>query len=229
MHVTDPLYRAELVGKVYGDAHSAVRALTDASFSVRAGSFLAIVGPSGSGKSTLLNVLGLLDNNFGGTVLYDNVDITTLSEVQLARLRNKEIGLVFQSYQLLPRNSAIENVELPLLYSGIGARARRERAEQALQRVGLEHRRTHLPAQLSGGEQQRVAIARAIVNDPKVILADEPTGSLDSVSGEAIVRLLEDFNQAGTTVIVVTHSTEVASRAAQQIVMKDGQVVHEQG
>ena len=227
--MTNPLYRAELVGKVYGDSHSAVPALTDASFSIRAGCFLAIVGPSGSGKSTLLNVLGLLDNNFGGTLLYDNVDITTLSEVQLARVRNKEIGLVFQSYQLLPRNSAIENVELPLLYSGIGARARRERAEQALRRVGLEHRRTHLPAQLSGGEQQRVAIARAIVNDPKVILADEPTGSLDSVSGEAVVRLLEGFNQSGTTVIVVTHSTEVASRAAQRIVMKDGQVIHDQG
>ncbi len=166
--------------------------------------------------------MGFLDKEFGGSLSFCGHDLDTLTSTELAKLRNLEIGFVFQSFQLLSRSSARENVELPLLYSGTSSKDRRDRADEALRKVGLDHRATHMPSQLSGGEQQRVAIARAIVNNPKVILADEPTGSLDSVTGDEILRLLGDLNEQGTTLIIVTHSDDVAGRANERIVLKDG-------
>jgi putative ABC transport system ATP-binding protein len=222
--MSEVLYRADRLSKGYGPPTGTIPALIEVSFTVRSGSFTAITGPSGSGKSTLLNLMGFLDKEYAGSLSFGGRDLYTLTGTELAKLRNQKIGFVFQSFQLLPLSSARENVELPLLYSDTSSKARRDRADEALMKVGLAHRATHMPSQLSGGEQQRVAIARAVVNNPKVILADEPTGSLDSVTGDAIMRLLTNLNAQGTSVIVVTHSNEVASRATEQIVLKDGRV-----
>ncbi|MPZ26322.1 MAG: ATP-binding cassette domain-containing protein [Micromonosporaceae bacterium] len=205
-----------------------VTALRGVSLRVEPGDYLAVVGPSGSGKSTLMHLLGGLDQPTGGRLAIGGRDVATLTPNQLAQLRNQLVGFVFQSFHLLPRTSAVDNVALPLVYRGTSARARRQRAAAMLGEVGLSHRLDHRPNQLSGGEQQRVAIARALVTDPSVLLADEPTGNLDTATGEAVLGLLERLNRSsGVAVVLVTHDREVAARASRQIVMRDGQVVEQ--
>ena len=200
-----------------------VPALRGVSLTIHPGDYVAIIGPSGSGKSTLMHLLGGLDQPSGGRLVIGGRDVASLSAPEMATLRNETIGFVFQSFHLLPRTSAVENVALPLVYRGVGARQRRERAAAMLGRVGLGHRLDHRPNQLSGGEQQRVAIARALVTDPAVLLADEPTGNLDSVTGESVLTLLEELNvSSGVAVVLVTHDREVAQRAARQILIRDG-------
>ncbi len=203
-----------------------VPALRGVSLTVERGDYLAIVGPSGSGKSTLMHLLGGLDRPTSGRLLLDGRDVSSLSAADLARLRNEVIGFVFQSFHLLARTSARDNVALPLIYRGVRKAQRRRLAEETLARVGLAHRLDHRPNQLSGGEQQRVAIARALVTEPSVLLADEPTGNLDSASGEAVLALLEELNaERGVAVAVVTHDRGIAGRARRQITMRDGVIV----
>ncbi len=202
-----------------------VRALRDVDLDIARGSLVAIVGPSGSGKTTLLNLIGTLDRQSAGQVVIDGFDVAGLSDRELSALRAHQIGFVFQQFHLAPGVSALDNVADGLLYTGIGLRERRERAEAALRRVGLGHRLTHRPHELSGGEQQRTAIARAVVREPALLLADEPTGALDSQSGEEVMRLLLDLHQTGTTIVVITHERIVASRLPRQVSMLDGQVV----
>lgn len=213
------------VEKYYGSGTAIVTALQATSLFVRPGEFVAILGASGSGKSTLMNIMGLLDRPSSGSLLLDGRDATRLGEDDLARTRNRSIGLVFQSYHLLPRQTILDNVELPLLYAGLGRKERRRKAIQALNSVGLSRRISHLPAELSGGEQQRAAIARAVVTSPDVILADEPTGALDSVAGQGIVRLLLELNRAGRTIVMVTHDLQIARNAARIVTMSDGRLV----
>jgi putative ABC transport system ATP-binding protein len=203
-----------------------VPALRGVSLTIEPGDFLAIVGPSGSGKSTLMHLLGGLDRPTTGRLLLGGRDVSSLSTADLARLRNRVIGFVFQSFHLLARTSARDNVGLPLIYRGLRRPERRRLAEQALERVGLAERMDHRPNQLSGGEQQRVAIARALVTEPSVLLADEPTGNLDSVSGDSVLRLLEELNaERGVALAVVTHDPAVAARARRQVRMRDGLIV----
>jgi putative ABC transport system ATP-binding protein len=213
------------VRRVYELGGVSVPALRGVSLTVEHGDYLAIVGASGSGKSTLMHLLGALDRPSGGTLVIGGRDVTTLSPPEMARLRNETIGFVFQSFHLLARTTARDNVALPLVYRGIGRRERRERAEAMLDRVGLAHRVGHRPNQMSGGEQQRVAIARALVTGPSVLLADEPTGNLDSATGRAVLALLESLNADGVAVVLVTHDREIAGRARRQIVMRDGRIV----
>jgi putative ABC transport system ATP-binding protein len=206
----------------------AVEALRGVSLSVAAGDYVAIVGPSGSGKSTLMHLLGGLDRPTSGRLLIGGRDVATLSPPELAQLRNSTIGFVFQSFHLLARTSALDNVALPLVYRGQRGGERRRRAAAMLARVGLAHRARHRPNQLSGGEQQRVAIARALVTEPAVLLADEPTGNLDSATGLSVLALLEELNdEQGVALILVTHDRDIAARAARQIVMRDGQIVED--
>jgi putative ABC transport system ATP-binding protein len=205
-----------------------VPALRGVSLTIEPGDFLAIVGPSGSGKSTLMHLLGGLDRPTSGRLLLGGRDVSSLSAADLAQLRNRVIGFVFQSFHLLARTSARDNVGLPLIYRGLRRAERRRRAADALERVGLAHRMDHRPNQLSGGEQQRVAIARALVTEPSVLLADEPTGNLDSVSGESVLCLLEELNtERGVALAVVTHDPAVAARARRQVRMRDGLIVGE--
>lgn len=222
--MNSPLYQAKGLSRVYGAQGRQVSALDNISFSIATGAFTIIVGPSGSGKSTLLNVLGFLDRPTSGTFCFQGHDARDDSPDNLARRRNQDIGFIFQAYNLLARNSASENVALPLLYAGVGASERRERAAAMLERVGLGERMDHMPAQLSGGEQQRVAIARALINEPSVLLADEPTGALDTATGEEVLGLLAALNSDGITLIVVTHSEDVADRANDRIVLRDGRI-----
>ncbi|CAN5849812.1 ABC transporter ATP-binding protein [soil metagenome] len=206
-----------------GERVDGVHALRGVSFDVARGEFVAIVGPSGSGKSTLLNLLGALDRPTTGSVRIDDSDVATLSDTQLARLRNTQIGFVFQQFHLLARTSAVDNVALPLVYAGVGRRERGAQAHAALEAVGLAHRLDHHPTELSGGEQQRVAIARAVVTDPRILLADEPTGNLDTATGDDVMALLERLNaDRGTALLVITHDMEVAARAPRQIRLRDG-------
>ncbi len=204
-------------------ADLAVRAVDGVSFDIQSGEYVAIIGPSGSGKSTLMHVLGCLDRPTAGSYHLAGEDVSTLDEGQLASVRNRRIGFIFQAFFLLPRETALENVELPLLYSG--DRGHRSHARDALARVGLADRAHHLPNQLSGGQRQRVAIARALVTRPDIVLADEPTGALDSTTGAEILALLETLNREGTTIIVVTHDHGVARRTRRVIAMRDGRVV----
>jgi putative ABC transport system ATP-binding protein len=207
-----------------GDA--AVPALRGVSLSIPAGDYAAILGPSGSGKSTLMHLLGGLDRPTSGTLRIAGRDVARLTPTELARLRNRTIGFVFQSFHLLARTSAVDNVALPLVYAGVRAGERRRRAAEILDRVGLAHRMRHRPNQLSGGEQQRVAIARALVTGPSLLLADEPTGNLDSATGAEVLTLLETLNrESGVAIVLVTHDQEVADRAGRQIRMRDGRVV----
>jgi putative ABC transport system ATP-binding protein len=200
-----------------------VQALGGVSVRVEAGDYLAVVGPSGSGKSTLMHLLGALDRPTTGTLRVGGRDVARLGKDELARIRNETIGFVFQSFQLLPRTSAVDNVAMPLVYRGVRRGERRRRAEEALRAVGMGHRLGHTPNQLSGGEQQRVAIARALVGDPQVILADEPTGNLDSVRGAEVMDLLEALNRdRGVALVVVTHDLDIAARARHQLRMRDG-------
>lgn len=208
--------------KVYRSGQNVVRAVRGVSLEVADGDFLAIIGPSGSGKSTLMNVLGCLDTASSGEYLLDGQNVTGLTRDGLARVRNRKIGFVFQNFNLLPHLSAMENVALPLMYMGVPLKERLERAEQALDRVGLYQRRGHLPAQMSGGQQQRVAIARALITDPPLLLADEPTGNLDSFSGGEILRYMLRLNERGSTVVLITHDDGVAKRCARRAEMRDG-------
>jgi putative ABC transport system ATP-binding protein len=202
-----------------------VTALRGVSLTVDEGDYVAIVGTSGSGKSTLMHLLGALDRPTSGTLLIDGRDVSTLGPAEMAKLRNETIGFVFQSFHLLARTTARDNVALPLVYRGTGRRERRDRAAAMLERVGLAHRVDHRPNQMSGGEQQRVAIARALITSPSVLLADEPTGNLDSTTGQQVLALLESLNADGVAVVLVTHDRDVAARARRQIVMKDGLIV----
>ena len=220
--MTVPAIVAEDVSRTYELDGVSVPALRGVSLTVDAGDYVAIVGTSGSGKSTLMHLLGGLDRPTGGTLLIGGRDVARLTPNELAELRNTTIGFVFQSFHLLARTTARDNVGLPLVYRGAGRRERRDRATAMLERVGLGHRVTHRPNQMSGGEQQRVAIARALVTGPSVLLADEPTGNLDSATGQSVLALLESLNDDGVAVVLVTHDREVADRARRQIVMKDG-------
>ena len=217
------------VSRTYELGGVSVPALRGVSLTVEPGDFLAIVGASGSGKSTLMHLLGGLDRPTAGSLMIRGRDVRTLSPAEMARLRNETIGFVFQSFHLLARTSAQDNVALPLVYRGVGRRERQARAVAMLERVGLAHRVQHRPNQMSGGEQQRVAIARALVTDPSVLLADEPTGNLDSVTGRSVLALLESLNADGVAVVLVTHDRDIAARARRQIVMRDGEIVRASG
>ena len=216
----------ENLSKTYDSGTLTVSALREVSFQIKKGEFVAIMGPSGSGKSTLMNLLGCLDLPTTGSYHLEEVDIGSLKPNQLAEVRNRRIGFVFQSFNLLPRATALENTELPLLYGRVANST--EIAMQALERVGLKHRAKHKPTELSGGEKQRVAIARALVTKPAIILADEPTGNLDSETGEEIMSLFHELNYEAVTLILVTHETEIAQQAKRMIQMKDGRIVKDE-
>jgi putative ABC transport system ATP-binding protein len=212
------------VGRVYESGRLAVTALAGVSLDVGEGEFLAIVGPSGSGKSTLMNIIGCLDRATSGEYFLAGTPVDELSDEELARLRSRTIGFVFQSFNLLPRTSAVENVATPLLYQGVGRRERHRRAAAALERLGLGERLAHEPSELSGGEQQRVAIARALVTEPALILADEPTGNLDSHAGAEVMRVLRELHQSGRTIVLITHDPDLAAEADRQVHVLDGRL-----
>ncbi len=221
-----PLIEVRDLCKTYTMGDVSLNALCGVSVAIERGDFISIMGPSGSGKSTFMNILGCLDTPTDGTYLLDGIDVRTLSRDDLAEVRNKKIGFVFQGFNLLPRTSAIENVELPLIYSGVKNPERRERAIEALTIVGLQDRVHHLPNQLSGGQQQRVAIARALVNNAPIILADEPTGNLDTKTSMEIMELLVRLNrEAGITIILVTHDSDIAAYSRRKIKFLDGNIV----
>ena len=211
--------------KVYRTGLVETTALANVTVEVKRGEFVAIMGPSGSGKTTLLNVAGLLDTIDSGEYLLDGTNVTSMGDTQLAALRNRHLGFVFQSFNLMPDLDVFDNVDVPLRYRGMARRERRDRVEAVLARVGLTARMRHLPGQLSGGQQQRVAIARALVGEPSLLLADEPTGNLDSLTARQIVDLLEEINRAGTTVVMVTHDQELAARAGRRLHMLDGTLI----
>ena len=208
--------------KDYLQGKDSVPVLKDINLSVDNGEYLAIMWPSGSGKSTLMNIIGCLDRQTSGTFTFDDIDISKCNDRQLSEIRNKKIGFVFQNFNLLPRESAVENVELPLLYAGVPRKERRDIAREALVRVGLEERINFRPTQLSGGQKQRVAIARAMVNNPRLLLADEPTGALDTKSGEQVMELFQNLNDEGVTIVMITHEREIAEHAKRIMFIRDG-------
>ncbi|GAA6408787.1 ABC transporter ATP-binding protein [Blautia hominis] len=212
------------VSKIYRMGTSEVRALDHASMEVEKGEFVSIVGPSGSGKSTVMNIIGCLDTADEGEYILDGIAIEQYSETELAGIRNRKIGFIFQNFNLLPRLSAEENVELPMIYQKVKTADRKRRVREALERVELTHRRHHRPAELSGGQQQRVAIARALVTEPSLFLADEPTGNLDSHTGEEIMELFHELHRAGNTIVLITHDNQVADEAERKICIRDGKV-----
>lgn len=218
------LIRTENITKVYSLGKTVVQALRGITLSIEQGEYLAIMGPSGSGKSTLMHLLGCLDTPTSGKYYFTDKDISTLNDVELARLRNKKVGFVFQTFNLLPRLTAIQNVCLPLIYGDMNAKQRFKKAQAMLERVGLAERMNHRPNELSGGEMQRVAIARALVNDPSVILADEPTGNLDSKTGGEIMKLFDTIASEGNTIILVTHDQNIAHHAKRIIRIVDGKI-----
>jgi putative ABC transport system ATP-binding protein len=220
-----PLLALAGISRLYQVGSETVRALDDVSFDVRRGEWLAVVGQSGSGKSTLMNILGCLDTPTAGTYRIEGRDVRGLEDHELADLRNRAIGFVFQTFQLLPRSTALANVELPLVYRGVPRRERRDRAQLALRSVGLGDRMHHRPNELSGGQRQRVAIARALVGEPALLLADEPTGNLDSATGDEIMRLFGELHGRGHTIVLVTHEPRLAARCPRAIRLMDGHVV----
>lgn len=219
------MIRLENIVKTYQMGEETVHALQGVSLHVPAGDMIAVMGPSGSGKSTLMNMIGCLDVPDSGQYYLDGQAVDGLDEDELANVRNRKIGFIFQQFNLLPKLTAFENVELPLIYRGMSPRERREKAEAALDRVGLSDRLKHKPAQLSGGQQQRVAVARALAGDPPIILADEPTGALDSKSGEVFMRTLRDLNECGITIVLITHDMNIASQACHFVSIRDGLIV----
>ncbi|WP_375767871.1 ABC transporter ATP-binding protein [Archangium gephyra] len=220
-----PLIALRGVSKIYRTGDVEVAALQGVDFNVESGEFVAIMGSSGSGKSTLMNILGCLDRPTAGQYFLDGQDVSRLDRNGLAIVRNRTLGFVFQSFNLLARTSALENVELPLLYAGVPARERKRRAREALERVGLGARLDHHPRQLSGGQQQRVAIARALVSQPRVILADEPTGNLDSRTSVEVMALFQELRHEGITLVLVTHEPDIASHAGRVVVVRDGRII----
>jgi putative ABC transport system ATP-binding protein len=221
------IVRLEDVGKVYGAAESALRVLTGIGLTIQPAEFVGLVGASGSGKTTLMNILGCLDRPSSGRYSLAGADVATLDDDQLSRLRNRAIGFVFQSFQLISQLSVLENVEVPLYYGRVSRARRRERARELLDSVGLARRLAHHPPQLSGGECQRVAIARALANEPALILADEPTGNLDTRSGDEVMQLFFDLHRAGRTIVMVTHNPEIAARLPRVIEVRDGAIVRD--
>ncbi len=222
--MTDTLIALEGVSRVYTSGRLAVPALVSVDLQVARGEFVAIIGPSGSGKSTMMNILGCLDRPTEGRYVLDGTPVESLDDDGLARLRSRAIGFVFQSYNLLPRTSALENVAAPLMYQGVPRRERHARAQAALERLGLGDRLDHEPAELSGGQQQRVGIARAIVTEPAILLADEPTGNLDSHSGDEVIALFHGLHASGRTIILITHDVDVAAVASRQVHLRDGRI-----
>ncbi|MFZ8014877.1 ABC transporter ATP-binding protein [Fusobacterium watanabei] len=213
------------INKTYKNGLLELQVLKNISFKVDKGEFLAIMGSSGSGKSTMMNILGCLDNQYEGRYILDGIDISKSTENELSEIRNKKIGFIFQSFNLLPRLTALENVELPLVYSSIPKEERHKRANELLKMVGLKDRTHHRPNELSGGQRQRVAIARALVNNPSIILADEPTGNLDSKSEGEIIEILQKLNKMGKTIVIVTHEPSIGKIAERKIVFKDGEII----
>ncbi len=221
------MIRLEHVFKIYEMGENKVFALDDVSLRIAPHEFVSIIGPSGSGKSTLMNMLGCLDTPTQGKYLLDGMDVSQKTDDELAEIRNSKIGFVFQGFNLLPKLTAIENVELPLIYSNVSAKERHERALESLRKVGLAERANHKPTELSGGQQQRVAIARALITNPPIILGDEPTGNLDSKSGKEVMEIFKDLNKNGNTIILITHDSGVAAQAKRVIRIQDGKLYEE--
>lgn len=218
------MIKASQLSKIYDTGSIKVEALKQVDLEVQQGEFLAVMGPSGSGKSTLMNILGCLDQPTSGAYLLDGVDLSQMNEIELAQIRNAKIGFVFQTFNLLPRLNALRNVELPMLYAGVDRETRRQKALIALERVGLADRWKHRPNELSGGQKQRVAIARALVNNPVILLADEPTGNLDTRSGYEIMSIFQELNIQGSTIVLVTHETEIAQHSHRIVHFRDGRL-----
>jgi putative ABC transport system ATP-binding protein len=219
-----PIIETQDLWKTYIMGSEEIHALRGVSISIEKGDYVAIMGPSGSGKSTLMNLIGCLDTPTKGSYLLNGKEVAQMNDNELARIRNEEIGFVFQTFNLLPRASALHNVELPLVYAGVTAKERQERAREALRKVELENRMSHKPNELSGGQRQRVAIARALVNNPSILLADEPTGNLDSKTGVEIMALFDRLHQGGNTIVLVTHEADIAAHARRAIHLRDGQI-----
>lgn len=224
---TSELVKFERVGKVYQVGDSEVHALAEVSISIGVGDFISVIGPSGSGKSTFMNLCGCLDTPSEGRVIVDGVDVAGMTDDELAALRNQKLGFVFQQFNLLPRTTSLDNVALPLLYAGVKRRDRHHKAMEVLNLVGLSDRTDHHPAQLSGGQQQRVAIARALVNDPVLLLADEPTGALDTRTSAEIMMLFQQLNDKGISIVLVTHEQDIASAARRRLTFRDGRVIED--
>lgn len=222
------MIRLEHISKIYTMGENKVYALNDVSLHIKEHEFVSIIGPSGSGKSTLMNMLGCLDVPTKGSYFLDGTDVSQKTDDELAVIRNQKIGFVFQGFNLLPKLTALENVELPLIYSNVSAKERHRRAKEALEKVGLGERVDHKPTELSGGQQQRVAIARALITDPPIILGDEPTGNLDSQSGKEVMQIFKDLNTAGHTIILITHDSGVAAQAKRVVKIQDGKLYEEQ-
>lgn len=222
------MLKLEHIEKAYQQGKNTIPVLHDITFHVAHGEFVAIMGPSGSGKSTLMNLIGLLDTPTSGSYFFDGTEVSRCSENMLSQIRNEKIGFVFQNFNLLPRQSALENAALPLLYAGVKPKIRRERAREALEKVGLSDRVSFLPTQLSGGQKQRVAIARAMINHPKLLLADEPTGALDTASGEQVMELFHELHKTGVTIVMITHELEIAQHAERILTIRDGRLGEEQ-
>ncbi|MBD2432847.1 ABC transporter ATP-binding protein [Fischerella sp. FACHB-380] len=220
------MIRLENIFKIYGSGETEVKALNDVNLVIHEGEYCAIMGPSGSGKSTAMNIIGCLDRPTSGHYYLDNLDVAQMDDTELAHIRNKKIGFVFQQFHLLPQLTALENVMLPMVYASVDSGERRDRAAEALKRVGLEKRINNKPNQLSGGQQQRVAIARAIVNRPVLLLADEPTGALDSRTTQEVLDIFTELNTTGITVVMVTHEPDVARQTQRIVWFRDGEVVH---
>lgn len=223
------MLKVEKLNKYYINGEMKLHALKDVNFSIEKGEFTAIMGSSGSGKSTMMNILGCLDKHFEGKYILDGIDVSESQEKDISKIRNEKIGFVFQAFNLLPKLTALQNVELPLIYAGVHKKEREERAKKILERVGLGERIHHRPNELSGGQKQRVAIARALVNNPAIILADEPTGNLDSVSEKEIMELFVELNKQGKTIIIVSHEPEVANYVKRILLFKDGEIVKDGG